>query len=134
MERKATNSLGNVHFRPSRVVASVTGLVGAIDVLIGRTNSMNSITRYFAPAAIIALAVSAATAARADDGDSGSNRFVVTNLTSNLKGVAPNMDPVLQNAWGVAFSPGAVLFGLPITLPGVLRSTTVRGRSRQLCK
>jgi uncharacterized protein (TIGR03118 family) len=71
---------------------------------------MNSITRHFAPAAIIALAVSAATAVLADDGDSRSNRFVVTNLTSNLKGAAQNMDPVLQNAWGVTFSPGASPF------------------------
>jgi uncharacterized protein (TIGR03118 family) len=31
-------------------------------------------------------------------------------LTSNLKGVAQNIDPVLQNAWGVAFSPGASPF------------------------
>ena len=71
---------------------------------------MKRVSRNAASAAIIAIAITAAEAARADDGDSGSNRFVVTNLTSNLKGVAPNMDPVLQNAWGVAFSPGASPF------------------------
>jgi uncharacterized protein (TIGR03118 family) len=92
---------------------------------------MSRITRHFAPAAIIALAVHAATAVLAldvtinnqasnqgtqvgvigaVDGVSGSNPFVVTNLTSNLKGVAPNMDPVLQNAWGVTFTPGASPF------------------------
>ena len=38
------------------------------------------------------------------------NRYVVTNLTSDLPGVAPNTDPVLQNAWGVAFTPGASPF------------------------
>ena len=71
---------------------------------------MNSIIRHFASAAIVALALSAATAARADGDVSGSNQFVVTNLTSNLKGVAPNMDPVLQNAWGVTFAPSASPF------------------------
>ena len=71
---------------------------------------MKRATRHLAATAIIAIAVSAATAVRADDGDSGSNQFVVTNLTSNLKGAAPNMDPVLQNAWGVTFTPGASPF------------------------
>jgi uncharacterized protein (TIGR03118 family) len=60
-------------------------------------------------ASLVAICVAGA-AARADDGNDPSNRYVVTNLTSNLKGVAPNMDPVLQNAWGVAFSPGASPF------------------------
>ena len=68
------------------------------------------LSHNLASAIVIALVISGATAVRADDGDSRSNRFVVTNLTSNLKGVAPNMDPVLQNAWGVAFSPGASPF------------------------
>src|SRR5439155_7646686 len=53
-------------------------------------------------------------AARADDGaDPGNppNRYVVTNLTSDLaNNTAPNIDAVLQNAWGVAFSPGASPF------------------------
>jgi uncharacterized protein (TIGR03118 family) len=88
----------------------VAEFVGAIGALNRRTNSMNSMIRHFAPAAIVALALSAATAARADGGVSGSNQFVVTNLTSNLKGVAPNMDPVLQNAWGVTFAPSATPF------------------------
>jgi len=38
------------------------------------------------------------------------NRYVVTNLTSDILGVAPNTDPVLQNAWGVTFTPGASPF------------------------
>jgi uncharacterized protein (TIGR03118 family) len=71
---------------------------------------MKRTIRHLAATAIIAIAVSAATAVRADDGDSGSNQFVVTNLTSNVKGAAPNMDPVLQNAWGVTFTPGASPF------------------------
>ena len=64
-------------------------------------------------AAAIAICVIAAPAARADDGDAqdkGQNQYVVTPLTANLPNVAPNTDPVLQNAWGVAFSPGASPF------------------------
>jgi uncharacterized protein (TIGR03118 family) len=74
---------------------------------------MNRITRHFASAAIIALAVSAATAVRADgffQEVSGGNRYVMTALTSDLPNVAPNQDPVLQNAWGLTFTPGASPF------------------------
>jgi uncharacterized protein (TIGR03118 family) len=48
-------------------------------------------------------------AARADD-PNRPNSYVVTSLTSNLTNAAPNQDPVLQNAWGVAFTPGASPF------------------------
>ncbi len=48
-------------------------------------------------------------AARAED-PSKANRYVVTPLTSNLPNTAPNQDTVLQNAWGVAFTPGASPF------------------------
>jgi len=58
---------------------------------------------------LIAICGFASFAARADDGaDPGNppNRYVVTNLTSDLaNNTAPNIDAVLQNAWGVAFSP-----------------------------
>jgi uncharacterized protein (TIGR03118 family) len=50
---------------------------------------------------------------RADDSDgrsTGANRYVVTNLTSDIPGVAPNTDRVLRNAWGVAFTPAASPF------------------------
>jgi len=63
---------------------------------------------------LIAICEFASFAARADDGaDPGNppNRYVVTNLTSDLaNNTAPNIDAVLQNAWGVAFSPGASPF------------------------
>ena len=73
---------------------------------------MKHTTRHLAAAAIIAVCVTAVGAARADEGRGRheANRYVVTNLTSDLPGVAPNTDPVLQNAWGVAFSPGASPF------------------------
>jgi len=67
----------------------------------------------FADASLIAICVLTATAVRADDRgnpDARPNRYVVTNLTSDIQGVAPNTDPVLRNAWGVAFSPAASPF------------------------
>jgi uncharacterized protein (TIGR03118 family) len=36
--------------------------------------------------------------------------YVVTPLVSNLAGGAPNVDRVLQNAWGIAFSPAGSPF------------------------
>jgi uncharacterized protein (TIGR03118 family) len=66
--------------------------------------------RSLACASLIAIYAFAGIAARADDGNDPPNRYVVTNLTSDLPGVAPNTDPVLQNAWGVAFTPGASPF------------------------
>jgi uncharacterized protein (TIGR03118 family) len=74
---------------------------------------MKRATRYLAPAAVIAISIIAVTAVRAGDGearDDGPNRYVVTSLTSDTLGAAPNTDPVLQNAWGVAFTPGASPF------------------------
>ncbi len=73
---------------------------------------MNRIIRHLAPAAIIALAVSGVTAVRADDDNfkRQRNAYVVTKLVSDLKNVAKVQDPVLQNAWGVAFSPAGSPF------------------------
>jgi uncharacterized protein (TIGR03118 family) len=73
---------------------------------------MNGITRYLTPAAIIALAVSGVTGVRADDDVSSGQRnaYVVTNLVSDLAKTAAVQDPVLQNSWGVAFSPAGSPF------------------------
>jgi uncharacterized protein (TIGR03118 family) len=74
---------------------------------------MQRFTRYLAPTAVIAALIIAAPAASADDGedrDNSPNRYVVTNLTSDIPGAAPNTDSVLQNAWGVAFTPAASPF------------------------
>src|SRR5437870_5116233 len=74
---------------------------------IGRTNSMNPFHRLLVCAVVTAITVLGAAQVRADDGqdqDGLPNRYVVTNLTSDLTsdilGVAPKTDPVLQNAWG----------------------------------
>jgi uncharacterized protein (TIGR03118 family) len=70
---------------------------------------INLVSRRIGSAAVISIAVTAATGVHADDLGKA-NRYVVTTLTSNLLNVAPNQDPVLQNAWGVAFTPGASPF------------------------
>src|SRR5439155_25109396 len=74
----------------------------------GGQNMMKRVNRNLASAAVIVVAVIAASAARADDEDRDNqpNRYVVTKLTSNIAGQAANTDPVLRNAWGVAFTPG----------------------------
>src|SRR5438874_8658073 len=74
---------------------------------------MTLITRVFAPAALVAFCIIPGIGARADDGEDSANRptrYVVTNLTADLPGVAPNTDPALRNAWGVAFTPAASPF------------------------
>jgi uncharacterized protein (TIGR03118 family) len=74
---------------------------------------MNFVGRSLISASFIAICVIAGAAARADDNedrDNRSNRYMVTNLTADLPGVAPNTDPVLRNAWGVAFTPAASPF------------------------
>jgi len=83
---------------------------------------MNGITRHLAPAAIIALAVSGVTAVRADDdGSKGQrNAYLVTNLVSNLPAFKPKvLDPNLQNAWGVAFTPAASPFWIADNADGL---------------
>jgi uncharacterized protein (TIGR03118 family) len=73
---------------------------------------MNRTAPQLALAAIIALAATGATAVRADDGESHGRRnaYVVTPLVSDLKGEAAVQDPILRNAWGVAFTPAASPF------------------------
>ena len=73
---------------------------------------MKCFSRALCAAAAIAMCVTVASTVSGDDGKHSAkeNRHVVTNLTSDLGGTAPNTDPVLQNAWGVAFTPGASPF------------------------
>lgn len=66
--------------------------------------------RSFAPASLIAICALVSIAARADDASDPPNRYVATPLTSDLPNVAPNTDGVLQNAWGMAFTPGGSPF------------------------
>jgi uncharacterized protein (TIGR03118 family) len=73
---------------------------------------MNRIASHLALAAIGAFAVSGATTVRADDNDFDrqQNAYVVTPLVSDLAGKAAFQDPVLQNSWGVAFTPAGSPF------------------------
>jgi uncharacterized protein (TIGR03118 family) len=71
---------------------------------------MKLASQSLASASLIAMCAFTSVAARADDGSDPPNRYVVTNLTSDIPGVAPNTDPILQNAWGVAFTPNASPF------------------------
>src|SRR5215467_9453157 len=73
-------------------------------------NLMKPFGQILVSASLFAICITTGTAARADDGNDPSNRYVVNNLTSDLRGIAPNTDPVLQNAWGVAFTPSASPF------------------------
>jgi uncharacterized protein (TIGR03118 family) len=78
---------------------------------------MQRISRDLTLAAVIAVTVIGASPARGEgeDRDHEANRYEVTKLVSDIKGEASNLDPVLQdpvlqNAWGVAFSPAASPF------------------------
>ena len=66
---------------------------------------MKNADRFLTTTAAILICGIAARAALADD-----NSYDVTKLTSDIAGQAQNTDPVLQNAWGVAFTPGASPF------------------------
>lgn len=67
--------------------------------------------RHLAALAVAVIAA-VATIARAGDDESRGERdaYAVNRLVSNLSGRAAMRDPVLQNAWGVAFSPAGSPF------------------------
>jgi uncharacterized protein (TIGR03118 family) len=73
---------------------------------------MYHVSRHFAAAAVIGLCMIPATAALAqnEDRNDEANRYVITNLDSDLKGAAAVQDALLQNSWGVAFSPAGSPF------------------------
>jgi uncharacterized protein (TIGR03118 family) len=73
---------------------------------------MKSISWLLARTAVMVIFAIAAMPVRADDQDhpNQANRYEVTKLTANVLGQAGNTDPVLQNAWGVTFTPGASPF------------------------
>ena len=73
---------------------------------------MKSLSRDLASAVVIAVALTGATAVRADDDGFKiqRNAYVVNKLVSDQNGVANFQDPVLRNSWGVAFTPGASPF------------------------
>ncbi len=70
---------------------------------------MKTTLRELVPIAAIGFLALAAIA-RADDDRDQKNAYVTTPLVSNLKGAGAVQDPVLQNAWGVAFTPAGSPF------------------------
>jgi len=72
--------------------------------------SMNRIARQLAPAAIMAFSTLSTTAVRADDPEHHRNAYAVTHAVSDIAGTAANQDAVLQNSWGIAFSPAGSPF------------------------
>ena len=68
---------------------------------------MNRIAWKVVFGAIIAVIALCASAARAieDDSDDHRTAYKITDLVSDLAGSAAHQDTVLQNPWGIAFSP-----------------------------
>jgi uncharacterized protein (TIGR03118 family) len=71
---------------------------------------MYQLMRQFGAAAVMAVAAASIAIAGNDDSRRERDTYVVTRLTSNLAGHAAARDPVLQNAWGIAFSPAGSPF------------------------
>jgi uncharacterized protein (TIGR03118 family) len=72
---------------------------------------MRQLAGLFNLTAALSLSMSGGIAsADADDSHGQHNAYVVTPLVSNLAGAAAAQDPVLQNAWGVVFSPSGSPF------------------------
>ena len=66
--------------------------------------------RQFGAAAVISIAASSVAIAGDDSSPRERDAYVVTALTSNLPGHAAAQDAVLQNAWGIAFTPAGSPF------------------------
>lgn len=72
---------------------------------------MNPLLRKSVAGALVILAVAApAVHAQDDEFQDHFAAYTVTPLVSNLPKVAAMQDPVLQNAWGIAFSPAGSPF------------------------
>lgn len=71
---------------------------------------MPALVRSLTAAAVVAAAAGAAFAQSEDDPGAARNAYVVTPLVSNLAGSATMRDPVLQNSWGIAFTPSGSPF------------------------
>jgi uncharacterized protein (TIGR03118 family) len=71
---------------------------------------MYRLMRQLGTAALIAIAVPSIASVTDDDSRRERDAYVVTPLTSNLAGHAAMQDAVLQNAWGIAFSPAGSPF------------------------
>lgn len=68
--------------------------------------------------AVLALAGSATLVRAGSESDEEDNAYKVSPLVSNIAGAAATQDKVLQNAWGVAFSPGGSPFWINANVTG----------------
>ena len=71
---------------------------------------MYQLIRQLGAAAVIAVAASSIAIAGDHDSRGERDAYAVTRLVANLAGRAAMQDPILQNAWGVAFSPAGSPF------------------------
>ena len=71
---------------------------------------MYQLIRQLGAAAVIAVAASSIAIAGDHDSRGERDAYVVTPLVANLAGRAAMKDPILQNAWGIAFSPAGSPF------------------------
>src|SRR5215472_8160005 len=71
---------------------------------------MYQLVRQLGAAAVMAIAASSIAIAADDDSRGERDAYVVTPLVSNISGQAAKTDSILQNAWGIAFSPAGSPF------------------------
>jgi uncharacterized protein (TIGR03118 family) len=71
---------------------------------------MYQLIRQLGAAAVIAVGASSIAIAADHDSRGERDAYVITPLVANLAGRAAQKDPILQNAWGVAFSPAGSPF------------------------
>jgi uncharacterized protein (TIGR03118 family) len=71
---------------------------------------MNQLIKNVAMTAAVALGCSATIGRADDDWGVARNAYAVVPLVSNVPGDAAVLDPVLQDAWGIAFSPSGSPF------------------------
>jgi uncharacterized protein (TIGR03118 family) len=71
---------------------------------------MYQLIRQLGATTVIAIFTASIAIAHDDDWRRERDAYAVTPLVSNLSGHAAMQDPVLQNAWGVAFSPAGSPF------------------------
>jgi len=71
---------------------------------------MQRLFRQLGAVAAATLTISSIASAGDDDSRGERDAYVVTRLTSNLPGQAAVQDAVLQNAWGIAFTPAGSPF------------------------
>src|SRR6185312_8822207 len=71
---------------------------------------MYQLIRRLGATTVIAICTASIAIAHDDDSRVERDAYAITPLVSNLSGHAAVQDPVLQNAWGIAFTPAGSPF------------------------